>query len=122
MATKGSPRKIVQVTALRIQGIRPDGSPDDAKTEVVALCDDGSVWTMFDTLSGEWVPLPKIPQWQLFEEWRDDVAEQLASRHLMRSDALRQILEQHHSTLMASYNAGRPAGEAADAVNADYKQ
>lgn len=122
MATKSTPRKIVQVAALRVQGVRPDGSPDDVKTEVVALCDDGSVWTMFDTLSGEWVPLPKIPQWQLFEDWRDDVGELLTSRHLIRKDALSQILKDHHSTLMADYNAGRVATEAAEAVYAHYKQ
>lgn len=58
-------RKIIQIQALRftrapVQG--GGGPPQD--TELVALCDDGTVWTRTSTMPGEaeWVLVEDVPQ------------------------------------------------------------
>lgn len=121
MPLKETPRKVIQVAALRMQTAGADGPAGDARTEVVALCDDGSIWTIIDTINGEWVPLPKIPQWQLFEDWRTDVAACLVSDHLMPTDAAEQILGKHRAELLSGHDAGQPAGEVAATIAALYK-
>lgn len=57
-------RKIIQIAALRRGGLpEPDGTQVvSSNTELTALCDDGSVWTLSDTLKSEWVRVPDIPQ------------------------------------------------------------
>lgn len=57
-------RKIIQIAALRHNGLPEHDSAQvaSADTELVALCDDGSVWTLFDTLKSEWLRVPDIPQ------------------------------------------------------------
>lgn len=57
-------RKIIQIAALRHGELsdRDGKQVMSADTELVALCDDGSVWTLFDTLKSEWVRAPDIPQ------------------------------------------------------------
>lgn len=47
-------RKIVQIQALRFEGsTATDGKPSQ-ETELIALCEDGTVWTRTSTVSGEW--------------------------------------------------------------------
>ncbi|WP_426106319.1 hypothetical protein [Massilia sp. TSP1-1-2] len=56
-------RKIIQISALRVDKRDELGRLDETATEIIALCDDGTVWTMFDTMSGNgWVHVAPIPQ------------------------------------------------------------
>ena len=61
-------RKPIQITALRHDKLDENGKVDEHRTEVVALCDDGTIWSLFDTMEGEWVRVPDIPQDQLSDE------------------------------------------------------
>lgn len=56
------PRKIIQIQALRFQSNCGDKETSSQDTELVALCDDGTVWTCISALNGEWVQAPEIPQ------------------------------------------------------------
>lgn len=105
-------RKPIQIAALRFD--RPDDKPDgrdSIETEIVALCDDGTMWTLFGT-DGEWVPLPKIPQGPLLEDWLTDVAAILVEYHV-RKDAAERVVDSHYTFLADKYRAGSPASEAA---------
>lgn len=54
VAGKLNARKIVQIQALRFEGsTAQDGKPSQ-ETELIALCDDGTVWIRTSTISGEW--------------------------------------------------------------------
>lgn len=116
MTARTSPRKVIQVAAMRA-----DVGSSPAETGIVALCDDGSIWTMLSASDGKWKPLPKIPQNQLFEDWCDDVADHLASRHLMRKDTLNGLLEQHRSALLSGHGSGQSVADTAAALAEPYK-
>jgi hypothetical protein len=109
-------RKPIQIAALRFA--KPgavSGEPDSIETEVVALCDDGSIWTILGT-NNEWVPLPPIPQDQLREDWLADVGELLASTHLVRRDAVNQILDEYRDELRLAFNSHDSTKDAAKAI------
>lgn len=111
-------RKPIQIAALRCE--KPDavaGQPGSIETEVWALCDDGSIWTIVGT-DGEWVPLPPVPQDQLREDWLAEVGEALVSTHLLRREALSWIMEDYRDDLRGAFNNRQPAQEAAKEVNA----
>jgi hypothetical protein len=57
-------RKIIQIQALRFEGTPAyEGAEPSQETELIALCDDGSVWTRINTNSGTpWVRVEDIPQ------------------------------------------------------------
>ncbi len=66
-------RKIIQIAALRANKLDELGSLDETETELIALCNDGTVWTMFGTLNGsQWVPIAPIPQGEPSIETDDD--------------------------------------------------
>ena len=53
-------RKIVQIQALRFESVfAQEGSPSQ-ETELIALCDGGTVWTRTSTIDGEWCPVDPI--------------------------------------------------------------
>lgn len=53
-------RKPIQISTLRLE------TSNSFETQIVALCDDGSIWTM-TTTDNQWVALPPIPQGVLRE-------------------------------------------------------
>ncbi len=56
-------RKIIQIQALRFEGVADEDSKLPQETELIALCDDGSVWTRLTTdPSSYWVRVDDIPQ------------------------------------------------------------
>lgn len=56
-------RKIIQIQALRFMQKRSDQDPDSQETELIALCDDGTVWTRTSTYDESgWVKVSDIPQ------------------------------------------------------------
>jgi hypothetical protein len=58
--SKVNPRKIIQIQALRFEGSpAQDGKPSQ-ETELIALCEDGTVWTRTSTTNGEWCPVDPI--------------------------------------------------------------
>lgn len=57
-------RKVIQIAAAFDSGdgsgeCRPSYQP---ATELIALCDDGTLWRMPATVAPVWHPLPPIPQ------------------------------------------------------------
>jgi hypothetical protein len=107
-------RKPIQIAALRFARSDDNGGPDSIETEVVALCDDGTIWTMFGT-TGDWVALPKIPQNPVLEDWLDEVAIQLP-RRAIRRDAVERLMAEHRSLLVGKYNDGETAVAAVEAL------
>jgi len=107
-------RKPIQIAALRFARSDDNGGPDSIETEVVALCDDGTIWTMFGT-TGEWVPLPRIPQTPVLEDWLEEVASHLPRRHIRR-DAVEHVMAEHRGLLVGKYNDGETAAAAVDAL------
>lgn len=107
-------RKPIQIAALRFGRNDSKGDPDSIETEVVALCDDGTIWTMFG-MDGEWVPLPRIPQTPVLEDWLEEVASHLPRRHIRR-DAVAHVMEEHRGLLVEKYNARETAAAAVDAL------
>ena len=109
-------RKPIQIAALRF--VRPDdkGGEPINETEVVALCDDGSIWTMFG-MESAWVPLPQIPQVPLRDDWLDEVGQILIKSHLMKKESIREILSEHEDLLRAAFNRHETAKQAAAAVS-----
>ena len=61
MVSKVTPRKIIQIQALRFEGKAAQGAEPSQETELIALCDDGTVWTRLSTISGEWLKVDGIP-------------------------------------------------------------
>lgn len=58
-----SQRKIIQIQALRFDSSQGEDMEPTQETELVALCDDGSVWMMTGVQNGsEWVRIADIPQ------------------------------------------------------------
>lgn len=56
-------RKIIQIQALRFGKNLPDGRGESLDTELIALCDDGSVWTKATAdRDSEWCRVQDIPQ------------------------------------------------------------
>ncbi|MFC5550299.1 hypothetical protein [Massilia aerilata] len=111
-------RKPIQIAALRFE--KPSaiaGEPGSIETEVVALCDDGSIWTILGN-DNEWVPLPPIPQDQLREDWLAAVGEELVSGFLVQRNAISGILEEYRQELRLAFNSHESAKDAAKAVNA----
>ncbi len=107
-------RKPIQIAALRFG--RPDekGGPESIETEVIALCDDGTIWTMLG-MDGDWVPLPRIPNGPVREDWLDEVATYLPTRSIRR-DAVAGLVDEHHSFLVQKFNDGVSAKDAGDAL------
>jgi hypothetical protein len=87
------------------------------ETEVVALCDDDSIWTILGT-DNEWVLLPPFPQDQLREDWLATVGEELVSSYLVQRNAISRILEDYRDELRLAFNSHEPAKDAAKAINA----
>lgn len=110
-------RKPIQIAALRVA--RPSetqGEPDSIETEIVALCDDGTIWTMFGTLDGQnWTPVARIPQGPVLEDWMDEVAAALVSSHI-RKDAVEQVMDDHQELLAGKYHDGINAIAAAKTI------
>jgi hypothetical protein len=109
-------RKPIQIAALRFGkpgGV--SGEQDSIETEVVALCDDGSIWTILGT-DNEWVPLPPIPQDQLREDWLREVGELLVSNHLVRPEAVSWILSEYRDELRLAFNSHDSTKDAAKAI------
>ncbi len=48
------PRRIVQIATI------PE--TQEYSAQIVALCNDGSVWTRMDRDTSKWIQLPEIPQ------------------------------------------------------------
>lgn len=109
-------RKPIQIAALRFEK-ENEGSTPDIETEIIALCDDGTIWTMFGTLS-EWVPLPRIPQEQIFEDWLSDVGTALISNHV-RKDVIPSFIEERRSRLLTLFNKATSSKEAAHMITHD---
>lgn len=107
-------RKPIQIAALRFGRKDEKTGAESIETEVVALCDDGTIWTMLG-MDGEWVPLPRIPQSPILEDWLAEVAVQLPRRHIRR-DAVDHLMAEHRGLLLEKYNAGETAAVAADAL------
>lgn len=103
-------RKPIQIAALRFEK-EHKGSTPSIETEIIALCDDGTIWTMFGTLS-EWVSLPRIPQEQIFEDWLSDVGNALISNHI-RKDAIPAYVEERRGRLLELFNRAATAKDAA---------
>lgn len=56
-------RKVIQIQALRFELIEGEDSAPSQETELVALCDDGTIWSKCGVLNGsEWVRVDDIPQ------------------------------------------------------------
>lgn len=111
-------RKPIQIAALRFENPSAVASaPGLIETEVIALCDDGSIWTILGT-NNEWVPLPPIPQGQLREGWLAAVGEELEHRFLVQRNAISGIFEKYSQELRLAFNSHETAEEAATNVNA----
>jgi hypothetical protein len=111
-------RKPIQIAALRFgKPVEASGGQDSIETEVVALCDDGSIWTILGD-DNEWVPLPPIPQGQLREDWLAEVGEMLTSNHLVRRDAVTWILNEYRDELRLAFNSHDSTKDAAKAIYA----
>lgn len=111
-------RKPIQIAALRFE--KPSevaGEPGSIETEVIALCDDGSIWTILGT-DNEWVPLPAIPQDQLREDWLAAVGTELVSGFLVHRNAISSILSEYRQELRLAFNSHKSAKDAATAINA----
>jgi hypothetical protein len=109
-------RKPIQITALRFS--RPSATPegsDSFETEIIALCDDGTIWTKFST-DHKWTPAPRIPQYQVREDWLADVAVNLTRDHHVRKDATPAILGENSALLLTAYNSGTTAKDAAKSL------
>ena len=63
----------------------------------------------------EWVPLPRIPQTPILEDWLEEVAKYLPTRSIRR-DAVSWLLEEHRGVLVEKFNAGATAKDAGDAL------
>lgn len=98
-------RKPIQITALRFGGRRGEAADgqDSIATEVIALCDDGTIWTLFGT-DGDWVPLPRIPQIELYEDWLKTVGTYLMRDHHVRKEAIPGLQEEYEDLLRRAYN------------------
>ena len=107
-------RKPIQIAALRFEK-EHEGSTPSIETEIIALCDDGTIWTMFGTQS-EWVPLPRIPQEKIFEDWLSDVGDALISNHI-RKDAIPSFINERQSRLLALFNQATSPKEAAYTIS-----
>lgn len=60
LVEKANTRKIIQIQALRFEGSSSQDGKPSQETELIALCDDGTVWTRTSTLKGEWCPVDPI--------------------------------------------------------------
>jgi hypothetical protein len=109
-------RTPIQIAALRFTrpSVTGEGA-DSIHTEIVALCDDGTIWTMFGT-GNEWVPLPKIPQGPMLDDWLLDVKSKLLANHFVKPSAVDQLVEDHRSILVGKYNDDATATEAAKLI------
>jgi hypothetical protein len=107
-------RKPIQIAAFCSGRKDENGGQESNETEVVALCDDGTIWTMLG-MSGEWVPLPRIPQTPVLEDWLEEVAKYLPSRSIRR-DAIASLVKEHRGMLVEKFNAGEAAKDAGDAL------
>lgn len=109
-------RKPIQIEVLRFgHKNNVEGMPDSIETEVIALCDDGSIWVLM-TVSNEWVSLPKIPQGPLLEDWLSNVGSVLVEHYHIRKDAIDGIEDEHRHSLIVAYSDGTTAKDAAKAV------
>ena len=55
-------RKVIQIQALRFAGMPDEDLPPLQETELVALCDDGSIWSRIGITNSEWLRVDDIPQ------------------------------------------------------------
>lgn len=56
-------RKVVQIQALRLAVYEGEDSLPSQETELVALCDDGTIWSKCGVLTdSDWVRVNDIPQ------------------------------------------------------------
>ena len=56
-------RKVIQIQALRFALSEAEDAEPSQETELVALCDDGTIWAKCGVLNGsDWVRVDDIPQ------------------------------------------------------------
>lgn len=55
-------RTIVQIQALRFEGMADERLGSLQETELVALCDDGSLWSRIGITNSEWLRIDDVPQ------------------------------------------------------------
>lgn len=91
-------RKPIQIAVLRSD--RPT-----IDTELFALCDDGTIWAR-SGMEREWVPLPRIPQEKIWEDWIAEVSSYLEGKYNVRREAIREILEEHSNSLSTAHRDG----------------
>ena len=109
-------RTPIQIAVLRFsKPCGESGEQNSIETEVVALCDDGSIWTILGT-DNEWVPLPPIPQDQLRDDWLREVGELLVSDHLVRPEAVNWVLSEYRDELRLAFNSHDSTKDAAKAI------
>jgi len=113
----GKIRKPIQIAALRFEKQSAvAGEPGSIETKVIALCDDGSIWTTLGT-DNEWVPLAPIPQDQLREDWLAAVGDELVSAFMVQRNEVSSILEEYRQELRLAFNSHDSAKDAAKSVN-----
>lgn len=109
-------RKPIQVTALRFETAIENNKSGLASidTELIALCDDGTIWTMLG-IGNEWVPVAKIPQGPILAEWLLEVEAMLDQRGI-KDEVITQIVEENYDTLLQQFNQGYTQGQAAQSL------
>lgn len=107
-------RKPIQIAALRYEVPSDvEGRLASFESEVIALCDDGTMWTFLSS-ADEWFPLPRIPQYQIRGDWLDDVREKLSESH--SPERVNALLDEHDSALISLYSDGVTPASAADVI------
>lgn len=109
-------RKPIQIAALRFGKPLNHAEQESIETELVVLCDDGTIWTMLGTDS-DWVPLPRIPQDTLREDWLAEVAGQLTNEYAISKDDTPAFLDEYSSELRAAFNRHDSPQESARVVS-----
>lgn len=120
MNSKVRSRKIIQIQALRFTGIAADGIQSSQETELVALCDDGTVWTRTSTITGEWCQVGGIPDDDLrHEAWLKDIRDYLVKHKGIRQDVAPTLLQERHAHLKSAFESGDTMKSVAEAILAE---
>lgn len=109
------PRKPIQIAAVPVTHLdNPDASPT-TRTEVFALCDDGSIWSLSDNES-RWTCLPPMPQQPTMRDWMNAVTTYLRDRHNIKGEDAQGLMEKNRDTLETAYSSETNAQEAARVI------
>jgi len=107
MATKVRARKIIQIQAIRFNGVPDERGQSAQNTELVALCDDGTIWTRTSTLDGEWCPVEGIPDDDLrFEAWQQDLIVFMTTHKLYQKGFVERFTSENLNWLQARFSEG----------------